>query len=192
MKDPSEIPYGKHTYIARAISCSGVEPAKPTALMVYFPDLGKISLGDYCSISCNVSIFLGGNHRMDWISGYPFKETYGVGKNHETTKGDVVIGNDVWIGWGATIMSGVTIGDGSAISAFSIVTRDVPDYAIVAGNPARVVKRRFSPPKIKRLRDMQWWNWPEELVAKAIPLIQSADVEALWKFYKGEVMNFEG
>jgi len=111
-------------------------------------------IGKYCSIAANVTIMLGGNHRYDWITTYPFSviwPAYSYIKGHPKSKGFVVIGNDVWIGRNAMIMSGVHIGDGAVVGAGSIITKDVPPYAIVAGNPAKVVRYRFNEDQIERL-----------------------------------------
>ena len=126
----------------------------------------SLRIGKFCSISSNVKIFLGGEHRADWITTYPFsalnKDWPEASKitGHPRTKGDVIIGNDVWIGYGAVILSGVTIGDGAIIGAMSVVTKNVDSYTIVAGNPAREIKKRFSSNKIRRLMEIKWWNWP--------------------------------
>lgn len=130
-------------------------------------DGGSLSIGRYTSIAENVTILLGGNHHPDWISMFPFNaffnEAAGV-REQPWSKGPVRIGNDVWIGWGATIVSGVNIGDGAVVAARAVVTKDVPPYAIVAGNPARVLRYRFTPEEIQYLLDLAWWNWNEEQV----------------------------
>lgn len=147
----------------------------------------KLVIGKFCSIAYGVVIFLGTNHRIDWISTYPFPspvkavrnawpEGAGIG-GFPSTKGDVTIGNDVWIGFEATIMSGVTIGDGAVVGAKSVVAADVPPYAIVVGNPARVVRKRFDEAVIQKLLEMQWWNWPTEKIKKSVPLLCSNNVE---------------
>lgn len=153
---------------------------------VVFPQ-GRLKIGKFCSISWNVTIYLGGNHRMDWIALYPFSPEDGRWPEAEgiedflTTKGDVTIGNDVWIGSDVIIMSGVTIGDGAAIGAGSVVTGDVEPYAIVAGNPARLVKKRFGDEDIVRLLEVSWWDWPEEKIRRNIRLLCSGDIDTLAK-----------
>jgi acetyltransferase-like isoleucine patch superfamily enzyme len=132
-------------------------------------------VGKYCSISSAVTILLGGNHRPEWISTFPFT----LGNGLPATKGDVIIGNDVWIGLHATILSGVVIGDGAVIGARSVVTKNVPPYAIVAGNPARVRKMRFTEQGRADLLRIKWWDWPHEKVLGAAHILQSGDIEKL-------------
>jgi acetyltransferase-like isoleucine patch superfamily enzyme len=143
-----------------------------------------VKIGAFCSIADNVEIFLGGNHRTDWVTTYPFGHIHNDifpwhGEGHPTTKGDVVIGNDVWIGSGATILSGVNIGDGAVISAKSVVVKDVPAYGIVGGNPAKLLKMRFTEDQIERLLNNPWWDLPESRINELIPLLCSNDIEAL-------------
>ena len=133
-------------------------------------DKTKLVIGKYCSIAENVTFLLGGNHRVDWISTYPFSEfqvTWPTASGlvgHPATRGDINVGNDVWIGHGATILSGIRIGDGAVIGAGSVVSKDVAPYSIVAGNPAREIRSRFSAKEIERLLKIKWWDWPEDLV----------------------------
>jgi acetyltransferase-like isoleucine patch superfamily enzyme len=152
---------------------------------VFFPDSGsRLVIGNYCSISEGVKIFLGGNHRVEWVSTFPFSEFANIFDNgklikgHPSTKGDVVIGNDVWIGYGVTILSGVTIEDGAVIAANSCVTKNVNAYEIVAGNPAKPVKKRFDDASVKALLNIQWWNWDEQRINQNLPLICSNNIEA--------------
>lgn len=144
----------------------------------------KLTIGNFTSISDNVMIFLDGDHRTDWISMYPpkgFAITHGKylvsEKGHPKSKGNVIIGNDVWIGYGAKIMSGVTIGDGAVIATGAIVTHHIPPYAVVAGTPARVVKYRFSQTIIQKLLKIQWWNWPDKKIEKYVNMLLSPHVE---------------
>jgi len=144
----------------------------------------SLMIGKYCSIATNVIIFLGSEHRTEWISTYPFPFLWDKAKSikgHPSTKGDVVIGNDVWIGFGATILSGVTIGDGAAIGACSLVIRDVPPYAIVAGNPAQVIRYRFDVETIQKLLKIKWWDWPDEKVKENVHLICSDSIHSFIK-----------
>ncbi len=137
---------------------------------------GRLMIGRYCSIAAGVVVYLGGDHRTDWITTYPFGSFDPAArafKGHPATRGDVVIGNDVWLGRAASVMSGVTIGDGACIAAHALVSRDVPPYAIVAGNPARVVRMRFTQAQIERLQDVRWWDWPEARLRENYALLLS-------------------
>lgn len=135
-----------------------------------------LKIGAYCSIADGVNILLGGGHRTDWVSCYPFpgfiEEARHV-PDYGGTRGDVVIGSDVWLGMGCTILSGVTIGHGAVVAAQAVVTRDVEPYAIVAGNPARVVRWRFDEATRAALLESAWWNWPEAEVRRISPLLCS-------------------
>ena len=151
---------------------------------VVFPQ-GKLKIGKYCSIAWNVTIFLGGNHRTDWIASYPFPtsadrfpKARGIVEFLET-RGDVTIGNDVWIGIDVIIMSGVTIGDGAVIGAGAVVSGDVEPYAIMSGNPARLVRKRFSDEVIARLLEVKWWDWPYEKVNDNVHVLCSGDIDGL-------------
>lgn len=140
-----------------------------------------LRVGSYCSIADGVQIFLGGEHRTDWVTTYPFNILWPSGKGltgHPKTKGDVVIGNDIWIGTDAIIMSGVSIGDGAVVGAGAVVTKDVPPYCIAAGNPAVVVKKRFDEKTILRLLSIKWWNWEDSRIEKALPMLLNDKVEA--------------
>jgi len=151
---------------------------------VRFPESGaRLVIGRYGSIADGVEILLGGNHRLDWATTYPFPalpelwpETAGK-TGHDTTRGDVVIGHDVWLGSQCMVMSGVTIGHGAVVAARAVVTRDVPPYAIVAGNPARVVRLRFDETRIASLLETTWWTRPRTEVASLIPLLLSERID---------------
>ena len=144
----------------------------------------KFYIGSFCSIADNVQLFLGGNHRTDWVTTYPFghinKDVFGWhGDGHPATKGDIVIGNDVWLGSGCTIMSGVTIGDGAVVAANAKVVKDVPPYAIVGGNPAKVIKRRFTEEQISALLLNPWWKKSDQEIQELIPLLCSDNINEL-------------
>jgi tetrahydrodipicolinate N-succinyltransferase len=126
-----------------------------------------------------VFISLDGDHPTDWVTTYPLsKKFFGVDKHGSPRgKGDVVIGNDVWIGGGVLIMGGVTIGDGAVIGARSVVTHNVNDYEIVAGNPARHIRFRFEPLLIDQLKRVKWWDWQVERVRKYAGLLESGNVK---------------
>jgi len=140
-----------------------------------------LTMGAFCSVAHGVQILLGGEHRPDWVTTYPFSVLWENGRHlpgHPASKGDVVIGNDVWIGAEAMILSGVTIGDGAVIGARSVVTKDVPPYAIVGGNPARLIRLRFDQTTIARLQNLQWWTWDDARIERFLPLLLSDSVEA--------------
>lgn len=145
----------------------------------------SVSFGNFCSISNDVTIYLGGNHRTDWVTTYPFGHIHqGIfnsfnGKGHPRSNGNVTIGNDVWICENVIIMSGVKIGDGAVIANNSHVVKDVEPYTIVGGNPAKFIKYRFSKEQIEKLLKLQWWNLPDAKINKILPLLCQSDVDKL-------------
>lgn len=152
-------------------------------LVRWWGEEANLVIGKYCSIAKDVEIFLGGNHRTDWVSTYPFPAFRNWPKDIPLkecciSRGNVIIGNDVWIGSGAIILSGVTIGNGAVIGSHAIVTRSVPDYAIVAGNPARVVRIRFTAEQVVQLNNLAWWNWDIEKVRKNVNGLLSDDIDS--------------
>jgi len=156
-------------------------------VLYHFPFVGdRLRIGKFCAIARGVKFIMNGaNHQMSGISTYPFF-IFGNGWDHARPageelpyKGDTVIGNDVWIGYDALIMPGVKIGDGAIIAARSVVAVDVPPYAIVGGNPARVVRERFDPDSVRRLLVIAWWNRPVEWISTHLNLIRGGDVDAL-------------
>ena len=161
---------GRHTY------------GRPT-VYVYPGDTGTVSIGSFVSIAHGVEIFVGGNHRTDWVSTYPFRIVLDLPGALEdgvpATRGDVVIGSDVWIAKGAKVLSGVRIGHGAVVGAYSVVARDVRPYAVVVGNPAQEVKRRFSDDKVEALLRLAWWDWEMDDIVKAVPVLCSPDVDGL-------------
>ena len=147
----------------------------------------KLQIGKFCSIACGAKfLFNSANHTLSSLSTYPFPlffEEWGLEKRDVTkawdNKGDIVIGNDVWIGYEAVILAGVTIGDGAIIGTRAVVTKDVSPYTIVGGVPAKPIKRRFPEETISALLEIQWWNWSEERIARNIGAIQSGNIEQL-------------
>jgi virginiamycin A acetyltransferase len=138
-----------------------------------------LTIGRFCSISTGAQILLGGNHRMDWATTYPFPAFFAQHANikgYAPSKGNVSIGNDVWIGFDAIVLSGVSVGDGAVIAAKAVCTKDVPPYAIVAGNPARIVRYRFDEDIIAALLKIRWWDWPIQDVHNAMPLLLQTDI----------------
>ena len=138
-----------------------------------------MTVGAFCSIAEGVKVFLGGEHRTDWVTTFPFnvlwQDASGI-PGHPKSKGDVVIGNDVWVGTEALILSGVTIGDGAVVGARAVVAKDVPPYAIAAGNPASVVRKRFDEDTIAALLRIRWWDWEDTRLVKALPFLLSEKV----------------
>ena len=149
----------------------------------------RLIIGKFCSIACGAKfIFNCANHTLKSLSTYTFPlffEEWDLPKSAVASawdnKGDIIIGNDVWIGYEAVIMAGVTIGDGAIIGTRAVVTKDVAPYSIVGGVPAREIRKRFVPEVVEWLMELKWWDWPEEKIRKAIPAIQAGDVEALEK-----------
>lgn len=144
----------------------------------------RLVIGRFCQLAHGVRfITASANHPMRGFSTYPFAvfdpDDMQAYSGEVAAYGDTVVGNDVWIGFEALVMPGVTIGDGAIIAARAVVTADVPDYAIVAGNPARVVRQRFDPETISRLKALAWWNRPVEVIESVVELIGGADIDEL-------------
>lgn len=139
-------------------------------------------IGNYCSIGEQVTVYIGGDHNVNFLTTFPFgkreKHLNSVRVDETTTfKGDVIIGSDVWIGMKTTIMSGVTIGHGSIIAANSHVVKNVEPYSIVGGNPAKFIKYRFNEEIIKKLLEIEWWNFNEEKINKYLNILCSKDYQ---------------
>lgn len=147
----------------------------------------KLKIGKFCSIACGTKfLFNSANHTLDSLSTYPFPlffEEWNLEKEKVTeawdNRGDIVIGNDVWIGYEAVILSGVTIGDGAIIGTRAVVTKDVPPYTIVGGVPAKPIRKRFDEKVIKELLKIKWWDWTEEKIARNIENIKTGCIEQL-------------
>lgn len=157
-------------------------------VLYHYPINGDmLRIGKFCSIACGAKfLFASANHTQTSVSTYPFPiffEEWDLDIGDVTSawdhKGDIVIGNDVWIGYEAVIMAGVTIGDGAIIGARAVVTKDVPPYTIVGGVPAREIRRRFSDDVIARLQELKWWDWPAEQIQRNIKNIQSGRLDLL-------------
>lgn len=156
-------------------------------VLYHFDFIGdRLVIGKFCAIAWKTTFVMnGGNHRTDGISSFPFPIFGGgwagrfEGETAFPHKGDMRIGNDVWLGHDCMILPGVTIGDGAVVAARAVVTEDVPPYCIVAGNPARVVRRRFSDDDVATLLSLRWWDWPIEHITRHVPLISGGDVAAL-------------
>lgn len=171
----------RHRLVSQGLLEVGCHTYGGPKVWIYEGSERKAVIGAYCSIAPDVEIITGGIHPTDWVSTYPFRIQWkmdgALQDGMPASHGDVVVGNDVWIGSGAMILSGVTIGHGSVVAARSVVTKDVPPYAIVGGCPAKVLKYRFSPEAIAKLLAIQWWNWPEEEVREAVPLLSSNNMD---------------
>lgn len=147
----------------------------------------KLFIGKFCSIACGVKfIFTSANHTMNSLSTYPFPlffEEWKLPISEVATawdnKGDIVIGNDVWIGYEAVIMSGLQIGNGAIIGTRAVVTKDVEPYAIVGGIPAKPIRKRFNQNTIQKLESVRWWDWPHEQIKQLLPLIVNGDIDGL-------------
>lgn len=144
-----------------------------------------LHIGKFCSIADGVVIMLGGEHRSNWVTTYPFAEVIfrEGGAKIGCSKGDVRIGNDVWVGLNALILSGVVIGNGAVIAAGAVVTKDVPPYTIVGGNPARVIRHRIPELLIPAMEKISWWDWPLDRIEKALPLLLSSDIQGFIDAY---------
>ena len=157
-------------------------------VLYHYPVNGdRLKIGKFCSIACGAKfLFTSANHALGSLSTYPFPiffEEWDLDakdiRQAWDKRGDIVIGNDVWIGFEAVILSGVTVGDGAIIGTRAVVTKDVPPYTIVGGAPARPIRRRFEDAVIEKLEALRWWDWDEEAIRRAIPAIQSGDLAAL-------------
>jgi len=161
-------------------------------VLYHFDFIGdQLIIGKFCSIASDVKFIMnGGNHRTDWLTNYPFP-VFGNGWESALPdawpfKGNTVIGNDVWFGYGATIMPGIKIGDGAIIGTQSVVTRDVSPYSIVGGNPAQEIRKRFEDSMIEDLLNIRWWDWDIQKITRHLQAICGADIEALRQAFDSE------
>lgn len=160
---------------------------KNNVLYHYPINQDRLIIGKFCSIACGVKfLFNSANHTLKSLSNYTFPlffEDWELDKKNVAlawdNKGDIIIGNDVWIGYEAVIMAGVHIGDGAVIAARAVVTKDVPPYTIVGGTPARKIRMRFEEETIAKLQQIQWWNWPVEKIRQSLPYIMNGTVDRL-------------
>ncbi len=179
VKHPN-IEVGEFTYYDDPASAENFEN---NVLYLYPFSKEKLIIGKFCAIATGVQFVMSGaNHKIDGFSAFPFF-IFGHGWEEGfdfaslPSKGDTVIGNDVWMGYESTIMPGVTIGDGAIIAAKAVVTKDVEPYSIVGGNPARVIRKRFSDDAIRILLEVKWWDWTVEKISENILTIQGNDIE---------------
>lgn len=157
-------------------------------VLYHYPINGdRLIIGKFCSIACGAKfLFNSANHSLTSLSTYPFPiffEEWGLERAQVTRawdhKGDIVIGNDVWIGYEAVILAGVTVGDGAIIGTRAVVTKDVPPYTIVGGVPAKPIRKRFPDDTIADLLALRWWDWPEERIAAHLNVIQSGQIDQI-------------
>ncbi|QUY44095.1 Vat family streptogramin A O-acetyltransferase [Acaryochloris marina] len=174
---------GDYTYYDDPIDSENFE----RNVLYHFPFVGdKLIIGKFCALSRGIRFIMNGaNHKMSGFSTYPFEifgkdwQQFTPQGNEYPYKGDTVIGNDVWIGYETVIMPGITIGDGAIVAAQSVVTKDVSPYTIVGGNPAEVIRQRFSDTVIQALLEIAWWNWDMEKITANLEKIVGADITAL-------------
>jgi len=175
LKKAGLLEIGKHTYGKIIVDA-------------YEGSESKITIGKYCSISRDVRFINGGIHPIDWVSLYPFRIKWkmegALADGMPASKGPIEVMNDVWIGTGSTILSGVTIGNGAIIMAGSIVTKDVPAFTIVGGIPAKPVKKRFSDQEIQALEEIKWWDWSEEKIKENVELLSATDLTKFIETHK--------
>ena len=155
------------------------------------PGEDRLIIGSFCSIGSGAAFIMAGNqgHRYDWASSFPFfympdVPAFSGALDAYQLSGDTVIGNDVWIGSEAIIMPGLTIGHGAVIGTRALVTKDVEPYGIVGGNPARLIRKRFNDVHIALLLEMAWWDWSDDKLQAAMPLLCSGDILALHDFWR--------
>lgn len=207
--DPDEIypmkPYDKLVFLKNFIKAKNIHIGDYTYFddgrygpdkfeeynVLYNYDFSKVKLviGKFCAIAAETKFIMTGDHKLDAISTFPFpifqhgwETVYDVA--NLPVKGDIIVGNDVWFGYGSMVKNGVTIGDGAIIAAKAVVVKDVPPYAVVAGNPAKIVKFRFDENTIARLLNIAWWDWDIQMINENLRLICSLDVDGLEKVSK--------
>lgn len=171
MQRAGRVTFGPHTYGVPEFFTNRYDP---TALHV----------GNYSSVAAVV--MLGGGHPADRVTTYPHRVNWGMEGAGEdgfpTRSKDTIIGSDVYIGWRAVLLSGITIGDGAIVGAQALVTKDVPPYAIVGGNPAKLIRYRFPEEQREALLEIRWWDWPEQDIRDAVPLLAGADIDAFIEY----------
>lgn len=183
--DAENIEIGDFTYYDDP---DGPDQFQAKCVLHHYPFIGdRLIIGKFCAIAEGARFIMNGaNHALSGFSTYPFN-IFGGGWEKgfdpqswsREVRGDTVIGNDVWIGMEAVILPGVTIGDGAIIAAKAVVSHDVPAYAIVAGNPAKVVKARFDRVTVARLIDIAWWDWPVDKISRNVDAIRGGSLAAL-------------
>lgn len=164
----------------------------------HFPfSQARLEIGRFCALAHGTTFIMSdANHVLDGVSTYPFPifggawaEAQPIESTPFPFKGDTVVGSDVWFGYESLVMPGVKIGHGAIIGARAVVSRDVPAYGVVVGNPARLVKRRFDDDTVERLLNLAWWNWPDDRLAAIIPLLVRGDIDALEAVLGNNIIN---
>jgi acetyltransferase-like isoleucine patch superfamily enzyme len=157
-------------------------------IFTHMLDETRLHIGNYSSIGS--TIMLGGGHPPDRLTTYPLRVLLGMPGAGEdgfpAPSKDTIIGSDVYAGWRSTLLSGVNIGDGAIVGALALVTKDVEPYAIVGGNPAKLIRYRFTEEQIAALLEIRWWDWPEDKVRAAVPWLESEDIDAFIEYARGE------
>lgn len=161
------------------------KPEEGTYGTIEIDGRGKLEVGKYCSLASGIKALFLDNHRIDWISTYPFNVRWNLPEilGHPVRSRGIVVGNDVWIGRDVTLLGGAVIGDGAVIGACSVIAGKIPPYSVVVGNPAKVIKKRFSDEVIEKLLKIAWWNWSTEKIMANVELICSPEVDkflAVW------------
>ncbi|WP_428642729.1 CatB-related O-acetyltransferase [Roseibium sp.] len=179
------IEVGEFTYYNDLEDAAGFENRN---VRYHFDFLGdRLKIGRFCALAQGTTFIMSGaNHAMTGFSTYPFnifcdawRETFDPATIFDHLKGDTIVEHDVWFGTNATVMPGVTICSGAIIGANAVVASDVPPFAVVVGNPGRIIRLRFDESTIERLLDIAWWNWPLERITRHLAAIRGADIEAL-------------
>jgi acetyltransferase-like isoleucine patch superfamily enzyme len=168
-------------HIAEGTLVMGAMSYYAPRVVKYKGDTGRVIIGNFASVAPDADFYVGGLHRVEWVSLYGLRAmldlpgAYEDGFTHG--RGDIVVGSDTWVTNGSTVMSGVTIGDGAVVGTKAVVAKDVRPYAIVVGNPAKEIGRRFSDEQVDALLRIKWWDWPTELVKERVDLLSSPDID---------------
>jgi acetyltransferase-like isoleucine patch superfamily enzyme len=172
--------FGRTAYSSELLTMGRASYGEPQ-VCISPADQAHVYAGAFVSIGPEVIFLEGGNHRTDWVTTYPIRARFGLPgayeDGHPSSKGDLLIGNDVWIGRGARVLSGVTIGDGAVVGGYSLVATDVRPYAIVVGNPAHEIRRRFSDEQVHALLEIAWWNWPMGKIQERVAELCDSDID---------------
>lgn len=185
---------GRHSYYSGYYHGHGFDDCARFLLPEAGAGVDQLIIGAFCSIGSGAAFIMAGNqgHRSDWISTFPFfwmpeVPAFEGAANGYRPAGDTVIGNDVWIGTEAIIMPGVRVGDGAVIGTRAVVTKDVEPYAIMGGNPARLIRKRFDEAAIALLLELRWWDWSDEALRAAMPILTSGDIAALHRHWQAQL-----